>query len=79
MFYASSALTLLVGWQEQHPVRKSLSGEVLTWLSVWSKVEITLHMVQLMQLPPHYLCFSKIQKGLSFWYQLSWVVLDKGP
>ena len=37
-----------------------------------------LHMVQLMPLPPHHLCFSKIQNGLAFWYWLIWVVLDKG-
>ena len=28
-----SALTLLVGCQEEHPARKSLSDEVLAWLS----------------------------------------------
>ena len=28
-----------------------------------------LHMVQLMPLPPHHLCVSKIQTGLSFWYR----------
>jgi len=27
-------LTLLVGWQEGHPVCKELSGGVLAWLSV---------------------------------------------
>ena len=27
----------------------------------------SLHMVQLMPLPLHYVCFSKIQNGLSFW------------
>ena len=37
--YAFSALTLLVGWQEGHPACKKLSGEVLAWLSVWSKVQ----------------------------------------
>jgi len=31
---AFSALTLLVGRQEGHPVCKILSGEVLVWLSV---------------------------------------------
>jgi len=31
-------LTLLVGRQEGHPASKKLSGEVLAWLSVWSKV-----------------------------------------
>ena len=34
---AFSALTLLVGRQEGHPACKKLSGEVLEWLSVWSK------------------------------------------
>jgi len=35
-----SALTLLVGRQEGHPACKKLSGEVLAWLSVWSKVQM---------------------------------------
>jgi len=35
---AFSALTLLVGRQEGHPACKKLSGGVLAWLSVWSKV-----------------------------------------
>ena len=38
-----------------------------------------LHTVQLMLLPFHHLCFSKIQNGLSIWYWLTQVVLDKGP
>ena len=38
--YAFSALTLLVGRQEGHPACKKLSGGVLAWLSVWSKVQI---------------------------------------
>ena len=38
-----------------------------------------LHMVQLMPLPPHHLCFSKIQNGLSFWYRPTQVVLEKRP
>ena len=33
-----SALTLLVGRQEGHQACKKLSGGVLVWLSVWSKV-----------------------------------------
>ena len=33
-----SALTLLVGWQEEHPACKKLIGGVLAWLSVWSEV-----------------------------------------
>jgi len=39
---AFNALTLLVGWQEGHPACKKLSGEVLAWLSVWSKVQTCL-------------------------------------
>ena len=37
--YAFSALTLLVGRQEGHPVCKKLSGGVLALLSVWSEVQ----------------------------------------
>jgi len=40
LFYAFSALTLLVGWQEGHAAYKKLSGEVLVWLSVWSEVQM---------------------------------------
>ena len=36
---AFSALTLLVGRQEGHPACKKLSGGVLAWLSVRSKVQ----------------------------------------
>ena len=36
--YAFRALTLLVGWQEEHPACKNLSGWVLAWLSLWSEV-----------------------------------------
>ena len=37
--YAFSALKLLVGQQEGHPLCKKLSGGVLSWLSVWSEVQ----------------------------------------
>jgi len=37
---AFSALTLLVGRQEEHPACKRLSDEVLAWLSVWSEVQM---------------------------------------
>jgi len=37
-----------------------------------------LRMVQLMPLPPHHLCSSKIQNGLPFWCRLTQVVLEKG-
>ena len=36
---AFSALTLLVGRQEGHLACKKLSGGVLAWLSVWSKMQ----------------------------------------
>jgi len=36
---AFSALTLLVGHQEEHPARKKLSDGVLALLSVWSVVQ----------------------------------------
>jgi len=38
--HAFSALTLLVGRQEDHSACKKLSDEVLMWLSVWSEVHI---------------------------------------
>jgi len=38
-----------------------------------------LHMAQLTPLPLTVSRFSKIQIGLPFWYQLTWVVLEKGP
>jgi len=38
---AFSALTLLVGWQEEHlACKKNSSGEVLAWLSVWNEVRM---------------------------------------
>ena len=36
-----------------------------------------LHMVRLMPVPSHHLYLSKIQNGLSFWYQPTQVVLEK--
>jgi len=64
MLNAFSALTLLVGRQEGHPVCKKLSDGVLMWLSVWSEVQTCIrpswchyHSVS---------CFSKIQTGFAF-------------
>jgi len=39
MHIAFSVVTLLVGRQLGHPACKKVSGEVLAWLSVWSKVQ----------------------------------------
>jgi len=37
---AFSALTLLVGHQEEHLAYKKLSDEVLKWLSAWSEEQV---------------------------------------
>jgi len=49
-----SALTLFVGYQEEHPACKKLSDEVPAWLYL-EKNANDLHMVQIMPLPPHHL------------------------
>ena len=75
---AFSALTLLVGRQEGHLACKKLSGGVLAWLSVWSKVQTCIW-------PSWCHCHSlslasvKSRLVLPFWYRLTQVVLDKGP
>ena len=76
--FAFSALTLLVGQQEGHPACKTLSSEVLTWLSVWSEVQTCIwpswcHC--------HSLSLAPVKSRLvsPFWYRLTWVVPDKGP
>ena len=75
---ASSALTLLVGWQEGHPACKTLSGGVLAWLSVWSKVQTC---IWLGGCHCHSLSLTSVKSRLVllFWYWLTWVVPDKGP
>ena len=62
---AFSALTLLVGWQEGHPVSKKLSGGVLVWFICLER-GADLHMAQLMPLPLTVSCFNKIQIGFTF-------------
>jgi len=58
---------MLVGRQEGHLACKNLSGEVLAWLPVWSKVHLhDLHKAQLIPLPLTVSCFSKIQIGFTF-------------
>jgi len=76
--FAFSALTLLVGRQEGHPACKKLSGGVLVWLSVWSKVQTCIW-------PSRCHCHSlslasvKSRLVLAFWCRLIRVVLDKRP
>jgi len=75
---AFSALTLLVGRQEGHLACKKLSGGVLAWLSVWSKVQTCIW-------PSWCHCYSlslasvKSSLVLPFWYRPTRVVTDKGP
>ena len=69
---------MLVEGQEGHPVCKKLSGGVLEWLSVWSKVQTCIR-------PSGCHCHSlslasvKSKLVLPFWYRLARVVPDKGP
>ena len=75
---AFGALMLLVGWQVGYPACKTLSGGMLVWLSVWSKVQTCIW-------PSWCLCYSLSLASvisrlvLPFWYWLSWVVPEKGP
>jgi len=59
-----SALTLLVGPQEEHPACKN-SNEVLAWLSVWSKVQMLCIWSSWCHCHPIFSCFIKIQTGLT--------------
>jgi len=61
---AFSALMLLVGQHEGHPACKKLSSGMLTWLSVWSKVQTCIW--QLMPLPLTVSCFCKTHIGFTF-------------
>jgi len=56
-----------------------LSGEVLVWLSVWSKVKMICLWSSWCHCHPIISCFIKIQNGLPFWCQLTQVVLEKRP
>ena len=77
-FNPFSALTLLVGRQEGHPACKKLSGGLLAWLSVWSKVQTCIW-------PSWCHCHSlslasvKSRMVLPIWYRLTRVVPEKGP
>ena len=62
--HAFSALTLLVGQQEGHPVCKN--RVVGCWRGYLLEQGADLHMAQLMSLPFTVSCFSKIQIGFTF-------------
>jgi len=74
-----SALTLWVGCQEEHPAGKNLSDVVLTWLSLWSEVQMICTYFSWCHCHPIIFCFIKIQNGFHFWCWLSQVVLEKRP
>jgi len=62
---AFSALTLLVGRQEEHPACKKLEW----WgagMVICLERDADLHMAQLMSLPLNVSCFCKIQIGFTF-------------
>jgi len=67
-----------LGRQEGHPTCKQLSGGVLAWLSVWSKVQTCIRL-SWCHCRSMSLAFVKSRLVLPFWYQLTRVVPDKGP
>jgi len=76
IFCAFSALMLLVGRQEGHPVCKKLSGGVLAFCLERCA---NLHMAQLMPLPLTVSCFRKIQIGFNFLVPAHLGSPGKGP
>jgi len=71
-------LTLLVGWQEGHPVCKNYEW----WgagVVICLEQGADLHMAQLMPLPTLSLASVKSKLVLPFWYRLIRVVPEKGP
>jgi len=74
--FVFSALTLLVGWLE----RRLACKKTELWgagMVICLEQGADLHTAQLMPLPLAVSFFSKIQIGLPFWYQLTWVVPEK--
>jgi len=76
-FFAFSALTLLIGWQEGHLACKNLSGKVLAWLSAWSEMQMICIWSGWCHYKPIISCFIKIQNGLPFWCRFTKFVLEK--
>ena len=66
--------------QEEHPVYKKLSDEVLVWLSVCSEVQIVCIWSSWCHCIPrlHHISFQS-RLVLPFWYRLTQVVLEKRP
>ena len=70
---AFSALTLLVGRQEGYLACKNLSGEVLAWLPVWSKVQTCMTSIRPSWFHCHSLSLASVKSRLvlPFWYRLT--------
>ena len=76
IFFAFSALTLLVGRQKSIWPVKKLSGGVLAWLSVWSEVQTC---IWSSWCHCHSLSLASVKSRLvlPFWYRLTRVVPEK--
>jgi len=68
-----SALTLLVGLQEELPAHKNwvMAWWVLVWLSVCSVLQMICIWSSWFKSHPNVSCFSKIQNSLPFWCWLT--------
>ena len=56
-----------------------LSDEVLVWLSIWSEVQMICIWSSWCHCHPVISCFIKIQNGLTFWFRLIQIILEKRP
>ena len=66
MYIAFSALTLLVGWQEEHPACKNMEWWGAGVVICLERGANDLYMVQLMPLPPRHLLFQQNPEWLIF-------------
>jgi len=75
--FAFSALTLLIGRQEEHPACKKLNNEALAWLSICSEVQMICIQSSRCHCHPVIPDFIKIHKVSPFWCRSTQVVLEK--
>ena len=73
----SSALTLLVGWQEGHPACKNWVVGCWCGYQSWARCRLAYGPAD--ALPLTVSCLSKFRLVLPFLYRLTWVVPDKRP
>jgi len=72
--FSFTALTLLVGHQEEYPACKKMNDKMLAWLSAWSKMHVICIWSSWWHCHPIISCFIKIQNG--FYYMRSPVRLS---